>query len=64
MTYRVVHFGTGFAGTHALRGIIDHPELEFIGLVVHSDEKAGKDVGELAGVDADGRPRYPRISTR
>ena len=50
MTYRVVHFGTGYAGTHALRGIINHPDLELVGLVVHSDEKAGKDAGELAGV--------------
>ena len=35
---------------HALRGIIDHPELELVGLVVHSDDKAGRDAGELAGV--------------
>lgn len=51
MTYRVIHFGTGFAGIHALRGILDHPELELVGLVVHSDEKAGKDAGELAGTN-------------
>jgi hypothetical protein len=50
VTYRVVHFGTGYAGTHALRGIISHPELELVGLVVHSDDKVGKDAGELAGV--------------
>ena len=54
MTYRVVHFGTGYAGMHALRGIINHPELELVGLVVHSDNKAGKDAGELAGVDRTG----------
>ena len=54
MTYRVVHFGTGYAGTHALRGIINHPELELVGLVVHSDDKAGKDAGELAGVEPTG----------
>ena len=54
MTYRVVHFGTGYAGTHALRGIINHPELELVGLVVHSGDKAGKDAGELAGVEPTG----------
>jgi 2,4-diaminopentanoate dehydrogenase len=54
VTYRVVHFGTGYAGTHALRGIINHPELELVGLVVHSDDKAGKDAGELAGVGPTG----------
>ena len=45
----MIHFGTGYSGMHALRGIIDHPELELVGLVVHSDEKAGRDAGELAG---------------
>jgi hypothetical protein len=54
VTSRVVHFGTGYAGTHALRGIINHPELELVGLVVHSDDKAGKDAGELAGVGPTG----------
>jgi len=50
MTYRVVHYGTGYSGIHALRGIISHPELELVGLVVHGDDKAGRDAGELAGV--------------
>jgi hypothetical protein len=54
VTYRVVHFGTGYAGMHALRGILNHPELELVGLVVHSDDKAGRDAGELAGVDRTG----------
>jgi len=54
MTYRVVHYGTGFVGRHALRGILSHPELELVGLVVHSDDKAGKDAGELVGLDAVG----------
>ena len=49
MSYRVVHFGTGFAGTHALRGIVEHPDLDLVGLLVHSDEKVGRDAGELAG---------------
>jgi hypothetical protein len=35
---------------HALRGIISHPEFELVALVVHSDDKAGKDAGEIAGV--------------
>jgi hypothetical protein len=39
---------------HALRGIINHPELELVGLVVHNDDKAGKDAGELAGVGPTG----------
>ncbi len=50
MTYRVVHYGTGFSGTHALRGILSHPELELVGLVVHGDDKVDRDAGELAGL--------------
>jgi 4-hydroxy-tetrahydrodipicolinate reductase len=38
-------------GVIALRGVIDHPELELVGLVVHSDAKAGRDAGELCGGD-------------
>jgi 2,4-diaminopentanoate dehydrogenase len=36
-------------GVIALRGVIDHPELELVDLVVHSDSKAGRDGGELCG---------------
>jgi len=51
MTYRVVQWSTGNVGRLALRAIIEHPELELVGLLVHSGEKAGRDAGELAGVD-------------
>lgn len=47
-------WGTGSMGVIALRGVLDHPELELVGLVVHSDAKAGRDAGELCGVDAVG----------
>lgn len=49
-TYRVVQWATGNIGTRALRMVIEHPRLELVGLHVHSDSKAGKDAGELAGV--------------
>jgi 4-hydroxy-tetrahydrodipicolinate reductase len=48
--HRVVHFGTGFAGVHALRAIIQRPDLDLAGLVVHSDAKAGRDAGDLCGL--------------
>ena len=51
MAYRVVQWSTGNVGRYALRGIINHPELELVGLWVHSPDKAGTDAGELAGVD-------------
>ncbi|OBH45598.1 dihydrodipicolinate reductase [Mycobacterium mantenii] len=37
-------------GVIALRGVIDHPELELVDVVVHSDAKAGRDAGELCGI--------------
>jgi len=51
MTYSVVQWATGNAGRPALRGIIEHPALELVGLLVHSPEKSGRDAGEIAGVD-------------
>ncbi|HUL99464.1 MAG TPA: diacylglycerol kinase [Mycobacterium sp.] len=49
MTYRVIQWGTGNVGLFSLRCIIDHPELQLVGVCVHSDAKAGKDAGELCG---------------
>ena len=51
MSYRVVHWGTGNAGKLALRGIINSPELELVGLYAYTPEKVGRDAGELCGVD-------------
>jgi 4-hydroxy-tetrahydrodipicolinate reductase len=50
MGYRVVQWGTGNVGRLALRAIIEHPELDLVGLVVHSEAKAGRDAGELVGL--------------
>src|SRR6201991_937504 len=49
MAIRVAVWGPGSMGVIALRGVIDHPELELVDLVVHSDVKAGRDAGELCG---------------
>lgn len=46
---RVGVWGPGSMGVIALRGVIDHPQLELVGVVVHSDGKAGCDAGELCG---------------
>src|SRR5258705_13912777 len=51
MAIRVAVWGPGSMGVIALRGVIDHPELELVDLVVHSDVKAGKDAGKLCGID-------------
>jgi 4-hydroxy-tetrahydrodipicolinate reductase len=54
MTVRVVHWGTGNTGKLALRGVLQHPDLELVGLYVHSPDKVGRDAGELIGRDATG----------
>ena len=48
--FKVGVWGPGSMGVIALRGVIDHPELELVDVVVHSDAKAGRDGGELCGI--------------
>jgi len=47
---KVAVWGPGSMGVIALRGVIDHPQLELVDVVVHSDAKAGRDAGELCGI--------------
>ena len=47
--YRVVQWATGKVGRRALASVIDHPELELVGVYVHSPDKVGIDAGRLAG---------------
>lgn len=46
---RIIQCGTGVAGRQALRAILDHPQLQLAGLLVHSAHNAGIDAGVLAG---------------
>jgi 4-hydroxy-tetrahydrodipicolinate reductase len=48
--YRVVQWATGNIGLRSLRAVIEHPDLELVGLYVYSDSKAGRDAGELCGL--------------
>ncbi|WP_235737380.1 NAD(P)H-dependent amine dehydrogenase family protein [Nocardioides alcanivorans] len=47
MTIRVIQWATGSIGRVALRHVIDNPELELVGLKVHSPTKVGRDAGEI-----------------
>lgn len=49
MTLRVVQWATGGVGVAAIKGVLEHPDLELVGCWVHSEAKSGKDVGELLG---------------
>ena len=50
MAFRVVHSGTGMIGRAALDGILNHPELELVGMYAQSPEKIGADVGMFIGI--------------
>lgn len=47
---RVVLWGTGNVGRHAIAGIDARPDLELVGVWVSSPAKVGRDAGELAGL--------------
>jgi len=47
---RVVAWSTGTVGRHAIAGIDARPDLELVGVWVSSQDKVGKDAGELAGL--------------
>ena len=47
--YKVVQWATGNIGSHSLRAVINHPNLDLVGLYVYSEDKAGRDAGDLAG---------------
>ena len=50
MTYRVIQWATGNVGRAAIEGVLAHPELELVGAWVHSQAKAGRDVGDICGI--------------
>ncbi len=50
MAHRVIQWSTGNVGAFALRAILGHPELELVGVWVHSEEKVGRDAGALCGL--------------
>ena len=50
LPHRVVQWATGPVGRHALRAVVDHPELEVVGVRVYAEDKVGRDAGELCGI--------------
>jgi 4-hydroxy-tetrahydrodipicolinate reductase len=51
MPIKVAAIGTGNVGRHALTQLITDPRFELTGVWVSSESKAGKDAGELAGLE-------------
>ena len=62
MAYRVIQWATGNVGRLAIEAVLAHPDLELVGVWVHSPEKAGRrfggveatnDTDEVLGMEAD-----------
>jgi 4-hydroxy-tetrahydrodipicolinate reductase len=51
MPIRVAQIGTGNVGGHALKALITNPAYELTAVWVSSEAKAGRDAGELIGLD-------------
>ena len=49
--YKVVVWATGRVGKLAIRTIADRPNLDLVGVWVHSESKDGQDAGALAEID-------------
>ncbi|PKN34078.1 MAG: hypothetical protein CVU61_09950 [Deltaproteobacteria bacterium HGW-Deltaproteobacteria-19] len=64
MKHRVIQCATGSMGRTCLRAVIDHPDLELVGLYVYSDRKAGRDAGEIARRNPTGGDRNLFCSLR
>jgi len=52
--YRVIQWATGVVGSAALRSVVRHPMLDLVGCRVYSDDKAGRDAGDIVGIEPTG----------
>ncbi|MFI5052914.1 MAG: hypothetical protein ACHQDE_01015 [Acidimicrobiia bacterium] len=50
MALEVMQWATGSVGSASLRAIIEHPDLELVGVLVFDPAKAGQDAGALCGL--------------
>jgi hypothetical protein len=49
--FRIVQWTTGNVGKRSVRAVVAHPDLELVGCYAWSADKAGRDVGELCGIE-------------
>jgi 2,4-diaminopentanoate dehydrogenase len=47
---RTIHFGIGAIGSEVVRTLLNSPEIEIVGAIDSSPAKAGKDLGDAAGI--------------
>ena len=48
---RVVQWTTGAVARHAVKSVLERPDLDLVGAYAFSAEKVGRDVGDLIGLD-------------
>jgi 4-hydroxy-tetrahydrodipicolinate reductase len=48
---RVVQWTTGNVGRESVKALVSNPQTELVGCYAFSEEKVGRDAGELAGID-------------
>ena len=48
---RVFQFATGNVGSEMVGRIVEHPDLELVGLYCYSSDKVGRDAGEIVGLE-------------
>lgn len=51
MKYKVIQWASGSMGKACMRAILDHPDLELVGLYVYNDAKVGKDAAGIVRRD-------------
>ena len=51
MSISVVQWTTGNVGQRSVRAVVDNPAFELVGCYAWSEEKVGRDVGELCGIE-------------
>ncbi len=54
MVHRVVQWTTGNVGKRSVRAIVERPDLDLVGCYAWSEDKVGRDVGELCGMESIG----------
>ncbi|MDB6060896.1 MAG: hypothetical protein JWM78_999 [Verrucomicrobiaceae bacterium] len=51
MTYRIVHWATGHTGKMVIRATAERPDYKAVAGFVYSQEKVGKDLGDICGIE-------------
>lgn len=49
--YKVAGWGVGGVGSEMMASVVESPDLDLVGLRVYSENKDGRDIGELIGIE-------------